>query len=60
MVLDALTGDGFTDELQKENEGLLTELKTIGVRKRTSLELEGAAAEAAQAASDSGEGRESP
>ena len=58
MVLDALSGDGFTDDLQKENEGLLAELKTLGVRKRTSLKVEGAAADAAQAASDSGEGRE--
>ena len=58
MVLDALTGDGFTDELQKENEGLLTELKTLGVRKRTALSVESAAAEAAEAASESGEGRE--
>ena len=58
IELEALSGDDFTDDLQKENEGLLAELKTIGVRKRTSLEVEGAATEAAQAASDSGEGRE--
>ena len=59
IELDALTGDDFTEELETENAALLAELKSLGVRKRTALSVESAAAEAAEAASgESSEGRE--